>query len=128
MTFNTEEIHQDSLAEVLATKNKEEIITYLLPFEPLWYEIGLRCGITKEKLDEIKGLFATPNSCLRDVVNVLLKQGEMPVTSSEPSTKTETGNYEEIVTDKCKWLSFMQITKKHCPRNMQNTIKMAWAN
>ena len=88
-------MHQDTLAEVLATKNKEEIMTYLLPFEPLWYEIGLRCGIKAEKLDEIKGLFAKPNSCLHDMVNVLLKfpEREMFVTSSESSIS---GNYKEM--------------------------------
>lgn len=69
-------------------------MSYLLPHEALWYEIGLRFGVKVETLDEIKQVYAKPKSCLRRIVTALLAlpEGEVPASSPEARHGSVTTN------------------------------------
>lgn len=75
---------------MLDSKNKEAILAYLLPFTPMWYEIGLQCGIKAEKLDDIQEFFVNPEDCLDALINELL---------ALPEGATTTNSSGETITD-----------------------------
>ena len=72
-----ESILHDTLANVLSTKNKEDICAYLLPFSSVWYGTGIGLGVHVEKLDQIKELYEDAEDCLREMIREL----EFPLAS-----------------------------------------------
>lgn len=88
---------QDSITKVLASRNKEEITAYLLPYKRVWYGLGIDFGIPTEKMDEIRQLYDDPGDCLQEVIGELVASPEIQLTSIETLGGMFTREGEKIV-------------------------------